>query len=136
MKRVTGLGGVFFKCSDPEAMKTWYRDHLGIASDQYGGMFRWRDPEKPDRECLTAWSPFSDSTKYFDPSTKEWMLNYRVEDLDALMEILKTEGVRVVGKVESYEYGKFGWILDPEGNKIELWEPIDEPLLKRKPEET
>jgi predicted enzyme related to lactoylglutathione lyase len=134
MKRVTGLGGVFFKCKDPEAMKPWYREHLGIDSDRYGGMFRWRDSQKPDKECVTAWGPFSATTKYFEPSTKDWMFNYRVENLEALLDALRKEGVTVVGNVETYEYGKFGWILDPEGNKIELWEPIDEPLLNQKPD--
>lgn len=82
---------------------------------------------------MTAWSPFSESTKDFEPSTKEWILNYRADNSDALLEVLKTEGVRVAGELESYESGKFGWILDPEGNKIELWEPVDDPLLKQKP---
>jgi predicted enzyme related to lactoylglutathione lyase len=128
MKRVTGLGGVFFKCNDPEKMKEWYRAHLGIESDKYGGMFHWRDPETPEKTCTTAWNPFPDSTKYFQPSGKPFMLNYRVENLKALFDELRKEGVTVVGEIEEYDYGKFGWIMDPEGNKIELWEPIDEPI--------
>ncbi len=128
MKRVTGLGGVFFKTKDPEKTKEWYKKHLGIESDQYGGLFEWRDAAEPDKKCYTAWSPFSENTKYFSPSEKQFMFNYRVENLKALLEVLRQEGVEVVGEIEEYEYGKFGWILDPEGNKIELWEPVDENL--------
>ena len=130
MRRVTGLGGVFFKCQEPEKMKEWYRARLGIESDQYGGMFTWRNPDAPGETCITAWSPFPADTKCFHPSEKAFMFNYRVENLAALLEELRKEGVTVVGEVEEFEYGKFGWIMDPEGNKIELWEPIDKPLLK------
>jgi predicted enzyme related to lactoylglutathione lyase len=130
MKRVTGLGGVFFKCKDPDRLKKWYETHLGIGSDEHGGMFTWRDPDHPARTCITAWGPFTDTTGYFEPSEKPFMFNYRVENLTALLEVLRGEGVTVVGSVEEFEYGKFGWIMDPEGNKIELWEPIDEPLLR------
>ena len=130
MKRVTGLGGVFFKCKDPEKVKEWYRTHLGIESDRYGGKFEWLDPNAADKKCYTAWSPFSMNTKYFSPSEKPFMFNYRVENLEALLEVLRKEGVNVVGEVEAYDYGKFGWIMDPEGNKIELWEPVDENLKK------
>jgi len=125
MKRVTGIGGIFFKTDDPEKMKSWYGKHLGIQTDQYGGVFRWKNAEKPDQTCYTAWSPFSRKSTYFAPSEKEFMFNYRVEDLEALLTVLKEEGVTVVGEIQSFSYGKFGWILDPEGNKIELWEPID-----------
>ena len=130
MKRVTGLGGVFFKSKDPEKIKEWYRKHLGIDSDQHGAMFEWRDLLEPSKKCHTVWSPFSMTTKYFAPSEKPFMLNYRVENLEALLEVLRKEGVEVTGEVEEYEYGKFGWIMDPEGNKIELWEPVDEKLKK------
>lgn len=126
MKRVTGIGGIFFKCDDPDKMKAWYTQHLGIQTDEYGGVFRWRSSEQADKTCYTAWSPFSRESKYFEPSKKEFMFNYRVDDLEGLLEVLKQEGVTVVGEIESYSYGKFGWILDPEGNKIELWEPVDE----------
>lgn len=129
MKRVTGLGGIFFKCEDPEKMKEWYRNHLGIESDQYGGKFVWRDHENPEKEAITAWSPFAKDSDYYAPSTKEYMFNYRVENLEGLLKVLKEEGVEVVGEMESYSYGKFGWIMDPEGRKIELWEPVDDPLL-------
>jgi predicted enzyme related to lactoylglutathione lyase len=128
MKRVTGIGGVFFKSENPEAIKTWYANHLGIAADQYGAMFWSRDDENPEQRISTAWSPFDANTAYFAPSQKQWMINYRVENLEALLDVLRQEGVTVVGAVEEYDYGKFGWILDPEGNKIELWEPKDHAL--------
>ncbi len=122
-KRVTGLGGVFFKTKDTDRMKKWYKDHLGLPVDDYGCTFWWKDTHGND--CSTQWSPFKEDTKYFQPSKKQFMMNYRVENLVELLAVLKEEGVTVVGKIEEYDYGKFGWILDPEGNKIELWEPID-----------
>jgi len=128
-KRVTGIGGIFFKCENKEAMRKWYSDHLGIHTETWGGQFEWRDIEKPDKKCLTAWSPFEMSSTYFGPSEKEYMFNYRVENLKELLQTLKEEGVEVIDKIEEFEYGKFGWIMDPEGRKIELWEPVDEPLL-------
>ena len=128
MKRVTGIGGIFFKCKDPEEVKKWYNDHLGIKTDQYGGVFVWREHNDPEQKGYTAWSPFSDNSKYFSPSKKDFMFNYRVENLEKLLEALKKEGVEIVGEIEEYEYGKFGWIMDPEGNKIELWEPVDSKL--------
>lgn len=127
IKRVTGLGGFFFKCEDPNATKDWYRDRLGIPVDPYGWTFRWKDNQ--GKECSTQWAPFSADTKYFEPSQKQFMMNFRVDNLEALLEVLKEEGVTVVGEMESYDYGNFGWILDPEGNKIELWEPKDESIL-------
>lgn len=127
IKRVTGIGGFFFKSEDPNAMREWYKNHLGIPTDQYGWTFWWKDKE--GNECSTQWSPFEVNTKYFEPSQKQFMMNFRVDNLEALLEILKEEGVTIVGEVETYDYGKFGWILDPEGNKIELWEPIDEAFL-------
>ncbi len=126
MKRVTGLGGVFFKCQDPEKMNEWYKTHLGIDTGKYGASFGWRDLDLPEKKGLTAWNTFPAGTKYFDPSTKPFMLNYRVANLRGLLEILRQEGVTIVGEVQEYDYGKFGWIMDPEGNKIELWEPVDE----------
>lgn len=122
-KRVTGLGGVFFKTKDPDRMKKWYKDHLGLPVDDYGCTFWWKDTHGND--CSTQWSPFKEDTKYFQPSKKQFMMNYRVENLVELLAVLKEEGVTVVGKIEEHDYGKFGWILDPEGNKIELLEPID-----------
>ena len=122
-KRVTGLGGFFFKTEQPDAIKEWYGKHLGLPVDNYGCTFWWKDKEGND--CTTQWSPFKEDTSYFKPSEKQFMMNFRVENLHELLAVLKTEGVTIVGEVEEYEYGKFGWILDPEGNKIELWEPID-----------
>ena len=123
MKRVTGLGGVFFKSKDPESMKEWYAKHLGIESGEHGGGFHWRDAENTDEKGFTAWSIFEQATDYFDPAQKEFMFNYRVENLEELLKTLEKEGVEVVGEIQSYPYGKFGWIMDPEGRKIELWEP-------------
>jgi predicted enzyme related to lactoylglutathione lyase len=128
MKRVTGLGGVFFKCDDPEKMKEWYKNHLGIDAGQYGAVFKWRSPEDKEIMCTTAWNPFSRKSEYFAPSRKEHMFNYRVENLRELIDALRAEGVEIVGEIQEYDYGKFGWIMDPEGNKIELWEPVDEKL--------
>lgn len=128
MKRVTGLGGIFFKAKDPKSIKAWYKRHLDLPIDEYGASFRWHELEKPEAKvpALTAWSPFKDDTTYFSPSDKPFMLNYRVENLENLMKILKEEGVTIVGEMQEFPYGKFGWILDPEGNKIELWEPKDD----------
>ena len=128
-KRVTGLGGVFFKARDPEAVKAWYKKHLHIDSGEHGALFRWRSEENPKEQGATAWSPFQADTGYFDPSKKDFMFNYRVENLEELLKILQEEGVEVVGEMEVYSYGKFGWILDPEGNKVELWEPVDDGSL-------
>lgn len=125
-KRVTGLGGIFFKSDDPKASKEWYKKHLGIDSGQYGGTFEWRHAENPEKKGFTAWSVFDKKTKYTDPSTKDFMINYRVENLEELLKTLKEEGVEVIGEMEVFEYGKFGWIMDPNGIKIELWEPNDE----------
>ncbi len=130
MKRVTGLGGIFFKSNNPEKIKEWYSKHLGIKTDDYGGMFEWRDIDNPEKKCITAWNPFEAQTEYFNPSNKQFMFNYRVENLVELLNVLKEEGVEIVGEIEEYDYGKFGWIMDPEGNKIELWEPMDDKLIK------
>jgi predicted enzyme related to lactoylglutathione lyase len=123
MKRVTGLGGIFFKCKDTKAVSEWYKNHLGIDAGQYGASFEWLEAEDPAKKGLTQWTPFSDQTKYFEPSSKEFMINYRVDDLEALVAALKSEGVTILDEIASYDYGKFVHILDPEGNKIELWEP-------------
>jgi lactoylglutathione lyase len=124
MKRVTGLGGLFFKAKDPKAMYEWYGKHLGISSaDGTGAMFNWREADDPEKTGMTVWSIFPQDTKYFNPSTAPFMMNFRVENLDALLKLLKEEGVTVDPKVEDYDYGKFAWIMDPEGNRIELWEP-------------
>ena len=122
-KRVTGIGGFFFKSKNPKELVNWYGKHLGLITDAYGSTFRWTDEKGTD--CSTQWSPFAQDTSYFAPSEKEFMQNFRVENLENLLITLKEEGVTVVGEVESYDYGKFGWIVDLEGNKIELWEPGD-----------
>jgi predicted enzyme related to lactoylglutathione lyase len=122
MKRVTGIGGIFFKCQDPEKMKEWYKTHLGFDVTEYGVQFSWKQ-EEGAKEGSTIWSPFPDKTTYFEPSTKDFMINYRVDDLEALVTALKEEGVTVLDNIESHDYGKFVHILDLEGNKIELWEP-------------
>mgnify|MGYP001792225982 CR=1 FL=1 len=121
--RVTGLGGFFFKTKNPDKIKNWYKTHLGIPTDRYGWTFWWKDQEGND--CSTQWSPMNNATTYFQPSEKPFMMNFRVENLLGLLAELKKEGVTIVGEVEEYDYGKFGWIIDPEENKIELWEPVD-----------
>jgi predicted enzyme related to lactoylglutathione lyase len=128
MKRVTGIGGVFFKTKDPQQSRTWYKEHLGIESDQYGATFKWLEKENPKKEGSTTWNPFPKDTTYFNPGEQEFMINYRVEDLEALLLVLKEEGVTIIGEMESFDYGKFAWIMDPDGRKIELWEPVDEKL--------
>ena len=125
MKKVTGIGGIFFKCKDPNAMKEWYKAHLGLDTDQYGTNFEWRQGDDSTKYGFTQWSPFAEKTKYFEPSTKQFMINYRVENLEFLVEELKKEGVIIVDKIEAFDYGKFVHIIDIEGNKIELWEPVD-----------
>ena len=123
MKKVTGIGGIFFKCKDPNKMNEWYKTHLGFDTTQYGTSFEWRQLEDPAKTGTTQWSPFAETTKYFEPSTKDFMINYRVDNLVALVAQLKSEGVTIVDEIESYDYGKFVHIVDVEGNKIELWEP-------------
>ncbi len=126
-KRVTGIGGLFFKSTNPDESKAWYKKHLGFDTDAYGCTFRWKDTHGKD--CTTQWSPFDKDTKYFQPSEKEFMFNYRVENLIDLLEVLKEEGVTILGSLEEYSYGKFAWVEDNDGNKIELWEPIDAEFL-------
>lgn len=125
MKRVIGIGGVFFKSKDPVALRAWYQQHLGIDSEKWGAMFQWNTDEirTQGKDFATAWNPFPEDTAYYTPSAKPFMINYIVADLKALVEALQTEGVEFVGDVQDDEYGKFAWIMDPEGNKIELWEP-------------
>ena len=123
MKKVTGIGGIFFKCADPAKMKEWYGKHLGFPVTDYGTMFKGREIDNPDKTNYTVWSPFSQNTKYFEPSERDFMINYRVENIEALVDELKNEGVTILDEVTTYDYGKFVHILDPEGNKIELFEP-------------
>lgn len=123
MKKVTGIGGIFFKCADPKKMNKWYEKHLGIPATDYGAMFQWRELDNPKATGYTVWSPFPVDTKYFDPSKKDFMINYRVENIEALVKALKQDGVKIIDKITDSEYGKFVHILDPEGNSIELFEP-------------
>jgi predicted enzyme related to lactoylglutathione lyase len=126
MKRVTGIGGIFFKCKDPKNLREWYKTHLGLETNEYGSVFEWHQGADSTKKGFTQWSPFSETTKYFEPSSREFMINYRVADLEALVVELKKEGVTIVDEIATYDYGKFVHILDSEGNKIELWEPNDE----------
>ncbi len=125
MKKVTGIGGIFFKCKDPKKMKDWYQNHLGLVTNQYGTVFEWRQGADTTKKGFTQWSPFAETTKYFEPSTKDFMINYRVENIEALVDQLKKDSVTITDKIESVEYGKFVHIIDVEGNKVELWEPND-----------
>lgn len=131
LARVTGIGGIFFKSNDPKQLMDWYRTHLGIDIDSSGGWsFQWREKRRSSRIGITVFSPFAHATDYFEPSEQPYMFNFRVADLRGLLEALRRAGVHVIGKVEEYPYGKFGWIIDPEGRKIELWEPpdVDDPF--------
>ena len=122
MKRVTGIGGIFFKSSNPKALSAWYRDHLGLdVSDWGGAVFQWGGADSTPG--MTLWSPFAQDTNYMAPSTSSFMVNFRVDDLDELLGALRQEGCNVMDKTESSEQGKFGWVIDPEGNKVELWQP-------------
>jgi catechol 2,3-dioxygenase-like lactoylglutathione lyase family enzyme len=126
MKRVTGIGGIFFKAKDPEALGAWYKDYLGIDVQAWGGAaFEWRTPDNPEGAGTTIWSLFPADTEHFAPSAAPFMVNYRVADLHRLLAVLRSEGVRVEEEVTESEYGKFGWVLDPEGNRVELWQPPD-----------
>lgn len=125
MKKVTGIGGVFFKCKDPKAMNEWYKSHLGFDTTPYGTSFEWQLADGSAKKGLTQWNTFPESTDYFGPSTKEFMINYIVDDLEALMQELNKENVVILDSIETYDYGKFLHIQDPEGNKIQLWEPTE-----------
>ena len=124
-KKVTGIGGIFFKCNDPKAVREWYQTHLGLNTNQYGAVFEWYKGADSTKKGFSQWSPFKETTKYFEPSTKDFMINYRVDNLVILTEDLKKNGVTILDTIQSYDYGKFVHILDIEGNKIELWEPND-----------
>ncbi len=125
MKRVTGIGGIFFKSENPERLYGWYERHLGIqrGADGSGVTFEWRDASDPKTQGITVWSIFPSSTKYFGPGSSPFMVNYLVENMEALLEALKAEGVEIIPGGEDHEYGRFAWIIDPDGNRIELWEP-------------
>jgi len=125
MKKVTGIGGIFFKCKEPNKVKEWYNKNLGLDAGPYGASFEWREVDDPEKKGLTQWNVNSETAKLYEPSTKDFMINYRVENLEALVEELQKENVTIVDKIETYDYGKFVHILDLEGNKIQLWEPKD-----------
>jgi predicted enzyme related to lactoylglutathione lyase len=125
MKRVTGIGGVFFKAKDAPALRAWYQRHLGIDVQPWGGAaFDWADAEGKPTGGTTAWSIDPEDSEHYAPSQAAFRVNYRVDDLDALIAALKAEGCHVLDKIEDSEYGKFGWVIDPEGNKVELWQPV------------
>lgn len=123
--KVTGIGGIFFKTSDPNATKDWYRQNLGLVTDQYGSSFEFRNTNNPDEINYLQWSPFTNDTTYFQPSPKEFMINYRVQNLEGLLVKLKAAGVTICDEIEEFEYGRFVHIMDLDGNKLELWEPVD-----------
>ena len=124
MQRVTGIGGIFFKARDAEGLREWYRKHLGLPIADWGGVsFDGREAGPGERQTHTIWSVFSGDTRYFEPSTSPFMINYRVDDLDAILAALRAEGCEVDARIEESEFGRFGWVMDPEGNKLELWEP-------------
>ena len=125
MAKVTGIGGVFIKARDPDALRAWYRDRLGIELDDWGGAcFRWQTPAAPAPEGMTVWSVFEESSTYFDPSPARIMINYRVDDLAGILAQLADDGARILAGPEHAENGSFAWVLDPDGNKVELWEPL------------
>jgi predicted enzyme related to lactoylglutathione lyase len=126
--KVTGIGGIFFFSENPEQTKAWYAQHLGLNVDQWGASFTSRNIDKPDEINYLQWSPFQQGSDYFAPSSKPFMINYRVQNIEGLLENLKASGVTVLDDIQSYDYGKFVHIMDAEGNKIELWEPVDKKL--------
>ena len=128
--KVTGIGGIFFKAKDPGKINEWYGENLGLAITEYGSPFEFRNAHRPEEINYLNWSTFDEHTNYFNPSEKDFMINYRVQNIEGLVKKLKKNGVVVVDEIESYEYGKFVHIMDPEGNKIELWEPIDSVFTK------
>lgn len=128
MKRVIGIGGIFFKAKNPKKLAAWYKEHLGLPiDDSYGGYtFDWKkDKQRPDKG-YSIWSPFKEDTEYLNPSKKDFMFNFIVDDLEALLKVLESEGIEQEGDMEASEFGKFAWIMDPEDNKVELWEPPKE----------
>ena len=123
--KVTGIGGIFFFSKDTAKIKAWYAKHLGLAVNQWGSSFEFRNAHRPDEINYLQWSPFQEDSDYFKPSKKEFMINYRVQNIEGLVAQLKTNGVTVLDDITSYDYGKFVHILDEEGNELELWEPVD-----------
>lgn len=125
-KKVTGVGGIFFKAQNPNKLMNWYGEKLGFVTNEYGSLFEFRRADDANKKAYTQWSVFDDNTTYFEPSSKDFMINFRVEEIEGLVKELKGAGVTILDEIESYKYGKFVHILDPEGNKIELWEPVDD----------
>jgi len=124
MKKVTGLGGLFFKAENPEELYKWYEKHLGLEKQgQEAVAFNWRYADESHKSGMTVWAIFRKDTEYFNPSRSSFMMNFIVEDLDGLLAALREEGVEIDPHREDYDYGRFAWIMDPEGNRIELWEP-------------
>jgi predicted enzyme related to lactoylglutathione lyase len=128
--KVTGIGGIFFTSENPKATMEWYGKNLGLAIGDYGSPFEFRNANRPDEINYLMWTPFKKDTEYFAPSSKELMINYRVQHLEKLVSKLKENGVKVLDEIETYDYGKFVHIMDPDGYKIELWEPVDHELTK------
>ena len=128
--RVTGIGGIFFRSKNSKEVKKWYAENLGLITNDYGAAFEFRNANRPEEINYLQWSPFDEKTDYFAPSEKEFMINYRVHDIEGLIKNLKENGVTVVGEIQEFEYGKFAHIMDPDGNKIELWEPVDSAFTK------
>lgn len=123
--KVTGIGGIFFFSDNPEKTREWYADNLGMEVNEWGSSFEFRNAHRPQEINYLQWSPFKNGSEYFNPSKKEFMINYRVQNIEGLVEKLKENGVTIVDSIETFDYGKFIHIMDADGNKIELWEPID-----------
>lgn len=134
--KVTGIGGIFFFSDNPQKIKDWYSQNLGLKINDYGSIFEFRNADKPEEINYLIWSPFKKSSDYFSPSKREFMINYRVQNIEGLVKKLQENGVTILDSIETYEYGKFVHILDPEGTKIELWEPIDSTLTRMGSETT
>lgn len=128
--KVKAIGGVFFRSADPQQTRDWYARHLGLAVDAYGTNFAWRSKDEPEKSGYTQWSVFKEDTAYFGESGQQYMINYRVENLDALIDTLRQEGVEIVDEVTQESFGKFVHIIDNDGRRVELWEPIDEEYEK------
>lgn len=128
--KVIGIGGIFFRSKNPQSIREWYGKNLGLAINEYGSPFEFRNANRPEEINYLNWNPFDENTEYFEPSEKEFMINYRVQNIEGLVKKLEENGVTIVDKIEEFDYGKFVHIMDIEGNKIELWEPIDSVFTK------
>lgn len=123
--KVTGIGGIFFYSENPEKTRSWYAENLGLEVNQWGSSFEFRNANRPDEINYLQWTPFKDGDDYFKPSKKEFMVNYRVQNIEGLVDELRNNGVKILDSIETFDYGKFVHIMDADGNKIELWEPVD-----------